>query len=174
MVHEAIAELDVKLMTYEDAAKQSIQFMETKEEERRQAEEEMRNRQARSSNCKISGLNEVEKENTSEVVTSFLTDQLKVHDPKVVHAFRIGQKKGDLPRPILVKFCTDQEKERVKANRGMLKGHKVWLHDDLTPTQVKLRKVELDKVKAAKEEGWVAYLRNGQAVITQKKRSLSK
>lgn len=170
-----IALMEEKLESYAAAAKQShMEFVQAKEEERRLLEEEHKNQQARINNCKISGLVEVEKENTKEVVTSFFQSQLKVHQPTILHAYRIGQKKGDLPRPILVKFGTEFEKTRVLANRSMLKGERIWLDDDLTPTQVQTRKIELEKVKVAKDQGFVAYLRNGQAIVTQKKRHASR
>ena len=117
---------------------------------------------------------EGEKENTKEVVTSFFQSELKVHAPSILQAYRIGQRKGDFPRPILIKFGGESEKARVVANRSMLKGQRIWLDDDLTPTQVQARKIELEKVKKAKAQGLVAYLRNGQAVVTPKKHNASK
>ncbi|CAM6106425.1 unnamed protein product [Calypogeia fissa] len=167
--------MEEKLKTYAEAAKRShMEFIQAKEEEKRLLEEEHRNQQARVSNCKLSGLLEVEKENTKEVVTTFLQTQLRVHEPIIIQAFRIGQKKGDLPRPILIKFGVQSDKARIMANRSMLKGERIWLDDDLTPAQMSLRREELSKVKTAQEAGWVAYLKNGQAVITQKKRHISR
>lgn len=166
--------MEEKLKTYAEAAKAShMEFIQAKEEERRLFEEEHKNQQARINNCKLSGLAETEKENTKEVVTSFFQSELRVHEPSILQAYRIGQKKGDLPRPILIKFITQSEKARVIANRSMLKGQRIWLDDDLTPTQVQARRVELEKVRVAKEEGFVAYLRNGQAVVTQRKKETS-
>ncbi|KAL3677278.1 hypothetical protein R1sor_027226 [Riccia sorocarpa] len=51
----------------------------------------------------------------------------------------------------------------------MLKGRNLWLDDDLTPSQAENKRKELKKVKEANEEGWVAYLRDGKAVITQRR-----
>jgi hypothetical protein len=164
--------MEEKLKTYAEAAKKShMEFLEAKEEERRFLEGEHKNQHARVNNCKISGLVEEEKETTKEVVTSFFQSQLKVHEPSILQAYRIGHKKGDLPRPILVKFGAQLEKARVMANRSMLKGQRIWLDDDLTPTQVQERKIELEKVRVAKDQGLIAYLRNGKALITQRKRS---
>ncbi|CAM6091077.1 unnamed protein product [Calypogeia fissa] len=167
--------MEEKLRTYAEAAKQShMEFLQAKEEEKRLLEEEQRNQQARANNCKLSGLVEMEKENTKEVVTHFFQTQLKVHETIILQAYRIGQKKNDLPRPILIKFGAQSEKARIMANRSMLKGERIWLDDDLTPTQVQARKIQLEKVKAARDQGWVAYLQNGQAVITNKKKDGSK
>ena len=167
--------MEEKLKTYAEAAKQShMEFVQAKEEERRLLEEERKNQHARINNCKISGLVEVERENAKEVVTLFFQSHLKVHEPTILQAYRIGQRKGDVRRPILVKFGGESEKARVMANRSMLKGERIWLDDDLTPTQVQARKIELDKVRVAKDQGLVAYLRNGQAVVTQRKRDVAR
>ena len=167
--------LEEKLKTYAEAAKKShMEFMQAKEEERRLLGEEHQNQLARVNNCKISGLAEGDKEITKEVVTSFFQSELRVHEPIILQAYRLGQKKGDLPRPILVKFGGESEKARVMANRCMLKGQRIWLDDDLTPTQMQARRIELEKVKVAKGQGLVAYLRNGQAVIIHRKRDASK
>jgi hypothetical protein len=175
VVHEAVEEMEEKLKTYAEAAKQSqIAFMETKEAERRLLEDERRQQQLRANNCKISGLQEREKENTKEVVTSFLQEQLKVHEPQVLQAYRIGKSNNGYSRPILVKFIGEYEKAKILANRSMLKGQKIWIDHDLTPTQWQAKKVELDKVKKAQGEGWIAYMRDGQAVITQKKKDMMK
>lgn len=162
--------MEEKLKTYTEVAKKShMEFIQAKEEERKVAAEEHQNQQARVNNSKLSGLEEGEKENTKEIVASFFQRQLRVHEPQIFQAYRIGQRRGDHPRPIIVKFVGESEKARVMANRAMLKGERIWLDDDLTPTQVQARKGELEKVKAAKEQGLVAYLRNGQAIITQRK-----
>jgi hypothetical protein len=66
------------------------------------------------------------------------------------------------------------KKAMIVANRTMLKGQRIWLDDDLTPMQVQAKKVDLQKVKATKEQGFVAYMRNGKALITQTKATTSK
>lgn len=175
VVHEAVEEIEEKLKTYAEAAKHShIVFMEAQEKVRREADDEKRDQQARANNCKISGLQETEQENTKEVVTCFLQEQLKVHNAQVLQAYRIGKRNHGVARPILVRFIGALEKAKVIANRSMLKGKKIWIDDDLTPLQWQAKKVELDKVKKAQEEGWIAYMRDGHAVITQKKREVLK
>jgi hypothetical protein len=174
-VQEVMEDIDAKLKTYVESAKQENKhFLETKQQELDMEEKERRDQEARLANCKLSGLSEESKENTTTLVCDFLKDQLRIHDPQVIQAFRIGQKKGDLPRPIIVKFVGAYEKARVIGNRAMLKGQRIWLDDDLTPTQWQARKVELEKVKKAQQEGWIAYLRGGQAIITHKKKDMLK
>lgn len=175
VVHDAIDEIEEKLKTYADAARLShIEFVQAKEEEQRMGEEEKKNQQARINNCKLSGLAETERENTKEVVVTFLHSQLKVHEPQVLQAYRIGKPNEGVSRPILVKLAGAQEKAKIIANRFMLKGLKIWIDDDLTPTQWQARKLELEKVRKAQGEGWIAYLRDGQAIITNKKKDALK
>lgn len=97
-----------------------------------------------------------------------------MHDVPIVQAFLLGQKKEGFTRSILIKFSGESAKSKVFANRAMLKGQRIWLDDDLTPAQAQAKRAELEKVKIAKEQGWIAFLRNGQAVITQKKKTVSK
>src|SRR5436305_14916147 len=134
----------------------------------------IKKQEARAANCKLSGLEEKEDENTKEVVVAFLESQLKVHDPQIIQAYRVGKKKEEFSRPIIVKLASAMEKAKIVANRAMLKGQRIWLDDDLTPLQVQAKKVELEKLKAAKEQGFVAYMRNGKALITQTKHTTSK
>lgn len=170
-----VEKIERTLKSYAEVAKQSqIEVLEAKEEERRLANEENKNQEVRAANCKLSGLEEKNEENTKEVLVSFLESQLKVHDPQILQAYRVGKKKEEFARPIIVKFASAMEKARIVANRAMLKGQRIWLDDDLTPLQVQAKKVELEKVKAAKEQGFVAYMRNGKALITQTKHTTSK
>ena len=170
-----VEKIEKTLKSYAEAAKQSqVEVLEAKEEERRLAHEENKNQEARAANCKLSGLEEKNEENTKEVLVSFLESQLKVHDPQIIQAYRVGKKKEEFARPIIVKFASAMEKARVVANRAMLKGQRIWLDDDLTPMQVQAKKMELEKMKAAKEQGFVAYMRNGKAFITQTKATTSK
>jgi hypothetical protein len=170
-----VEKIERTLKSYAEVAKQcQVEVLEAKEEERRLANEENKNQEARVANCKLSGLEEKHEENTKEVLVSFLESQLKVHDPQIIQAYRVGKKKAEFARPIIVKFASSMEKARVVANRAMLKGQRIWLDNDLTPMQAQAKKMELEKMKAAKEQGLVAYMRNGKAFITQTKATTSK
>lgn len=57
------------------------------------------------------------------------------------------------------------------GNRRMLAGKKIWLDQDLTPIKANVERTELAKVKVAQQEGFVIFLRDGRAVITQNKKS---
>lgn len=59
------------------------------------------------------------------------------------------------------------------ANKNILKGLRIWLDPDLTPLQVEARRRELAKVKEAQDAGFVAYLRDSQTIITQRRKQSS-
>ncbi|KAL3696403.1 hypothetical protein R1sor_010479 [Riccia sorocarpa] len=126
-------------------------------------------RQARSLNLRISGLEEQDGENTRERVMDFFKEDLKVVSPEISQAFRIGKGERGV-RPILVKFTCLEQRSLVLGNRSLLKGRRIWLESDLTPAQAIEKKKELDKVRKANEDGWIAYLHEGRAVITTRRR----
>ncbi|KAL3693707.1 hypothetical protein R1sor_007358 [Riccia sorocarpa] len=68
-------------------------------------------------------------------------------------------------RPILVRFTTPEGKNVVLGNRSLLRGQRIWADNDLTPLQMETKKRELLKVKEARDAGWIAFLRDDQAVI---------
>jgi hypothetical protein len=54
------------------------------------------------------------------------------------------------------------------SKRTTLKGEKIYLSEDLTPTQVAHRKENMPRVLAVRQEGKWAYYRDGQVIITEK------
>ncbi|KAL2612116.1 hypothetical protein R1flu_023808 [Riccia fluitans] len=112
---------------------------------------------------KILGSRQGEERSTMQVIAKSagtLTDQLK----------GVGIK-GDLSGPIIVKFVDQQQKDKVMANKSILKRQHIWIDPDLTPLQMEQRRHELIKVKEATAAGFVAYSRNGLAVVMQDKRA---
>ncbi|KAL3677240.1 hypothetical protein R1sor_027188 [Riccia sorocarpa] len=132
-------------------------------------EDEQIARLARKLNLRVVGLEEVDEENTKDVVLNFFRDTLRVHTPGVEQAFRVGRnEKG--PRAVLVKFSTLEQRNSVLNNRSMLKGMKIWIDPDLTPSQMEDKRREFQRVKDAWAAGFVAYMRDGRAVLTTKKK----
>lgn len=164
--HEVVESLEVKMKSYAEATKSAhISFCQEQEIEKA-------NQFSRRKNVRISGLLESEKEEVKSVVTKFLAETLHVANPDVVQAFRIGTI-GSQPRAIIVKFNDQTQRDMALANKAALKGQRIWLDPDLTPLQVEARRKELSKVKEAQDAGFVAYLRDSQAVITQRRRQSS-
>ncbi|KAL3677279.1 hypothetical protein R1sor_027227 [Riccia sorocarpa] len=126
-------------------------------------EKEQAARKAKSLNLRVVGLNEEDGENTQQLVEDFFRNTLRVHSPEVAQTYRVG-KNDHGPRHIVVHFASLEARRAVFDNRSMLKGMKVWLDPDLTLAQVEDKRRELDKVKEAWSNGWVAYMKEGRAV----------
>ncbi|KAL3696405.1 hypothetical protein R1sor_010481 [Riccia sorocarpa] len=109
----------------------------------------------RKKNLRVAGLEESDDENTLKVVTNFLKETLRVASPVVESTKRLGKPSDRGPRPVLIRFRTEEEKAVVLGNRGLLKGKKIWLNPDLTPAQEVTRRQELVKVKEAVANGWL-------------------
>ncbi|KAH9305424.1 hypothetical protein KI387_009828 [Taxus chinensis] len=58
-----------------------------------------------------------------------------------------------------------EDEHQLLSKKRVVKGSRFFLDDDLTPMQVKERRGESDKVRAAGDEGKKAWLYNGKAVI---------
>ncbi|KAL3686331.1 hypothetical protein R1sor_008905 [Riccia sorocarpa] len=127
-----------------------------------------RSREARINNLGI-GLPEEDNQNTKDIVLKIFQKELLVREPIVESAVRIGRgERGS--RAILVRFGSAERRGRVVGNRRLLKGKDIWLDPDLTPMQAEEKRHELKKVKEAVSAGWIAYLCDGKAVITTRKR----
>ncbi|KAL3687815.1 hypothetical protein R1sor_014124 [Riccia sorocarpa] len=155
--------MDVKMQSYAEATRVAHTTLLQEQEKEKLA------REARINNLRIVGLPEEDKENTKDVVLKFFQEELLVREPIVESAVRIGRgERGS--RAILVRFGSAERRGRVVGNRRLLKGKGIWLDSDLTPMQAEKKRYELKKVKEAVSAGWIAYLRDGKAVITTWKR----
>ncbi|KAL3683276.1 hypothetical protein R1sor_001298 [Riccia sorocarpa] len=142
---------------------------ETQMEVMREQTKENEMQYIRRKNLRIAGLEETTDEVVLETVSEFFKETLRVSSPVVESARRLGKNSDRGPRPILVRFGSEEDKAAVMGNRGLLKGKKIWLNPDLTPAQEVIRRQELLKVKEAVSRGYVAYLRDGQAIITKRR-----
>ena len=113
---------------------------------------DQRDKQSRKSNLRITGLKEVENENTKDYVTVFIKENmhLEVKPGDLLSAERIGlrkkqgknrqQNRREMPRPILVKFNNHWTKREVFREKMQLKHlevseneTRVFISEDLTP-----------------------------------------
>ncbi|KAL3696399.1 hypothetical protein R1sor_010475 [Riccia sorocarpa] len=154
---QIVEAMEEKFKSYADVARSTQKdWLEAQEREREA-------RMSRRKNLRVVGLLEEEAEDTPVRVASFFKEVLKVNSPVVEQATRIGRSdKG--ARTILVRFRSTEEKAVVLNNRSMLKGHRIWLDEDLTPAQTAAKQKELLKVREANNAGFIAYLRDGCAV----------
>ncbi|KAL3683253.1 hypothetical protein R1sor_001275 [Riccia sorocarpa] len=119
--------------------------------------------------AEVSRSEQVEGEDARVTVNTLFKEVLRVATPDIAHAARVGRSdKG--PRVLLVRFSSSEGRAAVLGNRGLLKGQRIWLDMDLTPAQAALKQKELLKVREANAAGFVAFLRDGHAVITSRRR----
>ena len=99
---------------------------------------------SRRENIRISGVVEENNENLDEIVKSLSTHlevELKVEEISACH--RVGQKKPNVSRPILLKLSNRRKKEDIlKAAKSKAKGkpalRKVYFNEDLTDIRSKM------------------------------------
>ncbi|KAL3687811.1 hypothetical protein R1sor_014120 [Riccia sorocarpa] len=138
----------------------------------REREDEQTARYTRRLNLRVVGLEELEEEDTKAIILTFFRDTLRVHTTGIEQAIRVGRNdKGQ--RAILVKFSSLEDRSLVLSNRSMLKGLRIWVDPDLTPSQMTEKNREFQRVKSAWAEGFVAYMRDGHAVITTRRKDES-
>ncbi|KAL3686391.1 hypothetical protein R1sor_008965 [Riccia sorocarpa] len=92
-------EMDTKLKAFAEAAREAHVTAEAEREKEESA------RMARRLNLRVVGMTEESEEDTRAIVTTLFKDTLRVLEPGVVTAYRIGKREGQ-PRTILVKFDT--------------------------------------------------------------------
>ncbi|CAN7937376.1 unnamed protein product [Ixodes hexagonus] len=117
---------------------------------RRQRESELLsdelNNRMRRNNLIIKGLPENERENWSDserIVRAFLSSNLQVNVGEIERAHRLGMRKPDFNRPIIVKFLNFKCKDEVLKNAHKLRNAAcpgVWIEEDFSPKMQLVRK----------------------------------
>ncbi|KAL3683235.1 hypothetical protein R1sor_001257 [Riccia sorocarpa] len=176
---KVFSEMDTKLRSYAEVARESqltllkeqeLGRMAQLEKKMQERDKELADRSARRLNLRLVGMPEQEGEDVMAAVLQLYKEDLKVADPQVLQAVRVGRAVETHPRVILCRFKSVESLNVATSNRGLLKGRNLWLDPDLTPSQVEDRRQEVKKVRDAVASGVVAYLRDGKAVITSKRR----
>ena len=94
------------------------------------------------------------RENTKEVVYSFMEDKLQISDARKIEFQRLhrkGKTSGKKPRPILVRFLRFSDRERVLKHARNLKDTPYAIHEDLPYEIVECRRQQMKKLKRARE-----------------------
>lgn len=116
------------------------------------------NNRMRRNNLIVKGLPEVEKEGykeSEEIVREFFSTHLQLEVGDIERAHRIGQRRPDAQRPIIVKFLNFKAKSEVLLNASKLKNldwPKVWLEEDFSPKVQLARKKLRDFVKSTRTD----------------------
>ena len=99
---------------------------------------------SRRNSLRICGVEEKEFENPAEVTMNLLKDELglEIQPSTVDRIHRVGRKREqEKGRPILIKFATYQERDKVYRARTKLKNYqtsRVFINEDLTRPRVQL------------------------------------
>lgn len=131
-------------------------------------EEQMRKEKAL--NLRIVGLKEEEGEDLESVLSSFFRENMHISEPHWIEASRVGRATQDTTRQVVIKFKDQAQRLKVLKHKQHLKGEKIWINEDLTKEQYLSRRIELDKIKEARNNGMIAYLRNGKAHVGGKQK----
>ena len=100
------------------------------------------------------------REDTKEVIYSFMKDKLKISDAREIEFQRLhrnGKAAGKKPRPILVRFLRFTDRERVLKHARNLKDTLYAIHEDLPYEIVECRRQQMKKLKRARENGQTSY-----------------
>ena len=104
--------------------------------------------------------NHAVREDTKEVIYSFMKDKLQISDAREIEFQRLhrnGKEAGKKPRPILVRFLRFTDRERVLKHARNLKDTPYAIHEDLPYEIVECRRQQMKKLKRARENGQTAY-----------------
>ena len=96
---------------------------------------EYNDRSSRVKNIIIVGIAESSNEETEGVVLDMLDQRLGLTDITITQVRRIGRKRSDHCRPILVSVGSLNDKRRIMVKRSQLAGSNIFINSDLTKDQ---------------------------------------
>ena len=117
-------------------------------------------------NLIFSNLPENHGEDTEEAVKQLIHEKLDIQDTinfEVVHRF--GSRKNGKPRPIVAKFSSRKDKERVRAQSYKLKGTEYYVSDQYPKEIQDRRNILYPYFKKARSLGMTVSYRNDILVI---------
>lgn len=93
-------------------------------------------------NIRLFGIKEADNENLSTKTVELLSNKLKisVSSDDVISVYRVGQRRKDSPRHVLVVFRDDKIKNSIYNKKRLLKGSGVVMKEDLTAERLKIVK----------------------------------
>ena len=124
--------------------------------------------QHRRNNIMIDGLPEdatETSEHTMLKVQGLIKDNLELPELPVEMVQRLGHRREDRPRPVLVRFPKLTDRDAAMRNARKLKGTRIFLNDDLCPASQKIKSDQLPAMRAAHKNGQIAYFLGTKLVI---------
>lgn len=125
--------------------------------------QEERRRRLRALHVRVTGL--VEGGSPAEDAQALCT-LLGIEGASYIDTWRAG-KDPTREKPLLLKFPDHATKQAFLEKRVALKGGKIYLGDDLTPSQVAHRREAMKEVHAARTAGKWAVYRDGRVIISE-------
>lgn len=101
-------------------------------------------------------------------IVKIIINKLKItnfRNEELTNVYRIGKKKTNSHRPILVEFFSANRRKEVVAKRTLLKGSKIFINEDLTTEEREERKVLLKALQQARSSNKQCYIKNNSLVI---------
>lgn len=103
---------------------------------------------------------------TEEKIQRVLAEKLQLQgEIEMERAHRTGKPGGDRPRPIVVKLLRYKDRTAILQRTKNLKGSKIYINEDFTDAVRRKRKELMPELRAARERGDIAYLRQDKLII---------
>nr|XP_037273750.1 uncharacterized protein LOC119165772 [Rhipicephalus microplus] len=92
---------------------------------------------------------------TEKLIHEFVTENLGIQPGEIERAHRVGQRKPDRTRPVVVKFLNFKDKSNILKNAFKLKDlatPRVWIEEDFSPRVQLIRKTLRDFARAKRQK----------------------
>lgn len=125
----------------------------------------------RRNNLQIVGLEEQTNESweqTAVKVTKLLEEKMELLQVEVERAHRVGPRREERNRPVVVRFSKFSDREAVRRNAAKLRGTRIYVNEDLCQASQAIRKEKLPLLKQARREGKIAYFNHTKLVIKER------
>ena len=128
-------------------------------------DDEIRERKVRAENIIIKGVRDYgENEGTLDLARDFLRDKM-LWQGRICQAWRVGKHSDERATPIKVTMSSTHDKQILLSKKQLLRGSHFFLEEYLTIRQQEETREEMLMVRVAKDEGKMAWLYKGKAVI---------
>ena len=129
---------------------------------------------SRKRNIRIEGIEESQQENwqqTLKKVDKLLKEKMELKEIEVEYAHRVNKADNSnhsRPRTIVARLKHDTDKNVAMKNSWKLKGSRIFINEDLSDQTLKKRQEKLPDLKAARENGKVAYFIKDKLIIKER------
>lgn len=105
-------------------------------------------------------------ENIIKIIQNILKVQITL--PEIDIMYRLGPKRTEKTRPVIVKFTTQRKVLELLSNRKNLKNTRIYINEDMTKEKAEERKKLVAEMKKYREAGKHAIIKNGKLIIEGK------